>query len=267
MRLSTLELLLELLFATLVVWCYSLALIIPRIIPFLYSEYKPWKYSSENPYETKELAISTPDLAEKIEGLRCYDYGWGGSVARVSNHTPEEETTKCVTCERYRYFEYAGEGAEFSFDGFVKELAGIGAVNQSTLQHVRPFGGKCLNRIYRSDGCFLLLHTRNDFPIRFLSIIIEWALGIEHSDRAHEAILTGNSLEDPWMLRWEVWAIRFTHGEVDALHQVCYCQDDLCNGDFEVVVQARVGEGEEEEWGSEDVDGNNIVELEVEIRE
>ena len=43
-------------------------------------------------------------------------------------------------------------------------------------------------------------------------------------------------MDYPRWLSWEVASIRFLVDEIDAVHHVCYCSNDLCNGDFELVL-------------------------------
>ena len=132
MRFCSLEFLEELVVISLVMWFCSLILILPRTpLPRLFSSPKPWKYSSKNPFAKRDSAVSTPDLANPTVGLRCYEFGWGEASARVSNRSTGAEPTICLTCERFRYFEYAAEEAVFKYDTFFEELALIEAANHT----------------------------------------------------------------------------------------------------------------------------------------
>ena len=138
---------------TFVSWLFVVVLLLPRTpVSRLFYDPKPWKYSSTTSAEssvesTKELAISTPDLVESV-GLRCFEFGWGEGSARVSNQSAgAADPTTCLTCERYKYFEYAAEGTQFKFDALLEELK----MAEETNQTVRGKGLEGLNLQLRKN--------------------------------------------------------------------------------------------------------------------
>jgi len=193
------------------------------------------------------------------ESLLCYNFLPDGGDRTIVNETqpsPAEQTSDaaseppqpCDACQYWRYFDFAAEGKTFQFSTLTKEFVGFGdkrpVMNQVVaggVNSTKPAptttwgrgGGSCLKRADRPVGCYLILHVKLDYLGAALSSVLDTLLGIERPASSHETILSLNSLEDEWLLRWEVSSLRFTMGDIEAVHQICYCRHHLCNGALE----------------------------------
>jgi len=90
------------------------------------------------------------------------------------------------------------------------------------------------------DGCYLIVYGDRDYFLKAIECVSHVFSGEATKSRFY--YLTRHSLQNPWWLRWELKTTRFLLGEFDAVHHVCYCRGDLCNGDFEVVVEGGAAE-------------------------